>query len=89
MGENGELSKEVNDLMKEMSRIDPSKFPGNPELIEQIRTQILPNIENLELQMRRQLEGTSGSVRSSAGDRVPQGYGEAAAEYFRRLSKGK
>jgi hypothetical protein len=33
--------------------------------------------------------GGSGSVRSPTGERVPQGYQDAVADYFRKLSKGK
>ena len=54
-----------------------------------MRSELLPNIEQLELQLRRKLEGEQGGqVRSSNTERVPAGYGEAIAEYFRRLSKG-
>jgi hypothetical protein len=58
-------------------------------LLELMRTQVLPNIEQLELQLRRKLEGKDGEARTTAVERVPQGYGDAVAEYFRRLSKTK
>ena len=31
----------------------------------------------------------NGSVRSPGGETVPQGYADAVAEYFRKLSKSK
>ena len=90
LGDNPDLTREVQELLKEMQKVDPSRFPGNPELIERIRTDVLPNLEQLELQLRRKLEGQdSGQVRSSSAERIPEGYGDAVAEYFRRLSKGK
>jgi len=59
-------------------------------LLEQMRAQILPNMQQMELQLRRKLEEkTGGQIRSSANERVPTGYGDAVAEYFRKLSKGK
>jgi hypothetical protein len=30
-----------------------------------------------------------GSVRSPGGEKVPQGYADAVAEYYRKLSNGK
>jgi hypothetical protein len=47
-------------------------------------------LERLEMLLRRKLEEKqAGQVRSGAGDRVPDGYSEAVADYFRRLSKNK
>jgi hypothetical protein len=44
----------------------------------------------LELKLRRDVEGKEGSgeARSATPDRVPSGYADQVAEYFRRLSKG-
>jgi hypothetical protein len=85
-----ETSKEVQDLIRQMMRLDPARFPGNPALIEQLRAQILPNLEQLEIQLRRQLdEKQGGQVRSATSDPIPAGYADAVAEYFRKLSKGK
>jgi hypothetical protein len=88
--ENQQLLKDVDALLREMQGLDPRRFAGNPELVERLRTAVLPNLEQLELQLRRKLEEQSGGqVRSSGRDRVPAGYGDAVAEYFRRLSRGK
>jgi hypothetical protein len=85
-GEAPELTKDVQDLIREMSRLDPKRFPGNPEMVERLRAQILGGIEHLELQLRRKLDD-GGSVRAGAGEPVPQGYSKSVAEYFRKLSK--
>jgi hypothetical protein len=51
---------------------------------------VLPEVERLELELRRKLdEKTSDQVRSAGTETVPQGYSDAVAEYFRKLSKGK
>jgi len=89
-GEDGETAKEVQDLLRQMQRLDPSKFPGNPALLEQMRAQLLPTIEQLEIQLRRKLdEKQGGQVRTGVSDPIPAGYAERVAEYFRKLSKGK
>jgi hypothetical protein len=71
-----------------MERLDPSRFPGNPALVEQLHSQVLADVDKLELQLRRQLDDKdAGQVRSGDTKTVPQGYEESVAEYYRRLSK--
>ena len=43
------------------------------------------------MQLRRKVDqtGDNGSVRSSSGESIPQGWSDAVADYFRRLSKSK
>jgi hypothetical protein len=85
-----EMAREVQDLIGEMQRLDPSRFPGNPALVERLFAQELASIDRLELQLRRQLDDKqSGQVRSGDSRPVPAGYEESVAEYYRRLSKGK
>lgn len=93
-GENGtdneDFRNEAEALIREMQNLDPSRFPGNPQLVERIRTQLMPRIEQLELILRRQMdEKNSDQVRSGVPTRIPNGYGDAVAEYYRRLGKAK
>ena len=42
------------------------------------------------MELRRKVdEAGGGSVRSPGAEPVPQGYADAVAEYFRKLSKSK
>lgn len=89
MEKNPEIAKEVGDIMRDLQKATLGASQG-PELGARLDRQVLPNIEQLELVLRRKLEEQNGGqVRSGASDRVPPGYGEAVAEYFRKLSKGK
>jgi hypothetical protein len=75
--------------MRARQNIDP-KALDNPLGAERIRQQVLMEVEQVEMQIRRKVEDVQGtSARTPAGQNVPPGYGEAVAEYFRRLSKGK
>ena len=86
-GEPGPLAN-IQELIRQMRRLDPSRFPGNPALLEQLHTQVLTSIDKLELQLRRQLDDQqSGQIRSGDSVRVPPGYQDSVAEYFRRLGK--
>jgi hypothetical protein len=88
--EDPEMARQVQELIRQMQRLDPSRFPGNPALVEQLHTQVLADVDKLELQLRRQLDDKqSGQVRSGDTRTVPPGYEDSVAEYYRRLSKNK
>jgi hypothetical protein len=80
--------KEVQDLVREMQRLDPKRFPGNPAMVEQLHTEVLAGVDRLELQLRHDSDGP-GEVRTTKESTIPAGYEEAVAEYYRRLSKGQ
>ena len=60
------------------------------ELAARLNQTVLPGLEQVEAELRRKLdEQTGGQIRTSAPDAPPRGYANAAADYFRRLSKGQ
>jgi hypothetical protein len=86
---NPQIGKDLRDTIQNLYRLDPRLSPGNPELMNRIESQMLTGVEQIELQLRRQLDDQGGAVRSGSAEPVPQGYADAVAEYFRRLSKEK
>ena len=80
-----QVSKEVEDLARQMQRLDPSRFPGNPALVEQMHREVLSAVDRLELRLQR--DGGSTEARTGKPYTVPAGYQESVAEYYRRLSK--
>jgi hypothetical protein len=83
-----EALRQVQELIREMQRLDPSRFPGNPALVEQLHDQVLGDVDKLELQLRRNLDSKqAGQARGTDSLPVPAGYEDAVADYFRRLSK--
>ncbi len=84
-----ETREEVDRIIKEMQQLDPSRFAGNPALVEKMHREILPMIEQLELKLRRELDDQGGAARAGASDRIPPGYSTAVAEYFRKLGRAK
>jgi hypothetical protein len=87
--DNPEMATQIGDLERELSRINVGDI-ASPELQARIGRTFLPQLETLEVQMRRQLaEEGGGQVRSGASERAPAGYSESVAEYSRKLSKGK
>jgi hypothetical protein len=82
--------KQIEDLEKEMQKLDPSRFPGNPAMVEELHTRVLNDVDKLELQLRRSTDDAQlGQVRTKAAAKVPPGYDDAVAEYYRRLGKGQ
>ena len=87
---NPQLTKDMRETVRDLYRLDPRLSPGGPELMNRIQAQMLTGVEQIELQLRRMLDGEQGAyVRSGSTEPVPPGYADAVAEYFRRLSKEK
>src|SRR6202789_2522903 len=81
--------KEIQDLVREMQRLDPKRFPGNPAMVEQLHTEVLSGVDKLELQLRHDSDDEAGEGRTTKEAPLPPAYEEAVAEYFRRLGKGQ
>jgi len=70
--------------------LNPQFATNDGELSQRLSHEVLPEIERLELELRRKLEDkNSDQVRSAGSETVPPGYSDAVADYFRKLSKGK
>ena len=84
-----EARQELQALIDQMRNLDPSRFPGNPALVEQMHQQLVSEVDALELQLRRQLdEKQGGTIRNPDPAKIPAGYKESVAEYYRKLSGG-
>ena len=84
-----DVSRQIADLQSEITKLNFGD-PSGPELQQRLSRTILPQLETLEVQLRRQAaEEQGGQVRSGASDRVPAGYVDSVAEYFRKLSRGR
>ncbi len=82
-----EARQQVQALIEQMRNLDPSRFPGNPALVEQMRQQLLSNVDALELQLRQQLdEKQGGTIRNVDPTKIPANYRDSVAEYYRKLS---
>jgi len=87
--DNPEVARGVADLLREFNAMNPRRL-GDARLLEQLEARILARTEEVEMLLRRKVDEKQGAtVRSAAPAPVPQGYGEAVAEYFRRLSKSR
>ena len=84
-----EARQQLQALIDQMRNLDPSRFPGNPALVEQMHQQLVSTVDALELQLRRQLEeNQGGTIRNTDPAKVPAGYQASVAEYYRKLSAG-
>jgi len=84
-----DASKEAQQLLQQLQGLNMANA-NDKELADRIQREVLPQLERLELQLRRQLDDKdAGQVRTGGADQVPTGYADAVAEYFRKLSKGK
>jgi hypothetical protein len=82
-----QAAKNIAELTRQMQHLDPSRFPGNPAMVEQMHREILSSLDRLELQLQH--DGTSPHARTGRPYSVPPGYQDSVAEYYRRLSKSQ
>jgi hypothetical protein len=82
-----EIAREVRDLVRQMQGLDPRRFPGNPQVFDQMAQQALTGVDKIELQLRNKLSSQGGQIRSAVPMPIPPGYQNAVADYFRRLSQ--
>lgn len=86
--DNPDIQKEITDVEHELQKLTIGDI-ASPELQQRLNREVLPNLEALEVKLRRQVEEQGGGqVKSGATDKVPAGFSDAVAEYFRKLSKG-
>jgi hypothetical protein len=80
----------VQDLIRQMQRLDPRLLAADPSRLSAIVGQLVDSVDQVELELRRVADAQqTGSVRSGAAQPVPPGYADAVAEYFRRLAAQK
>lgn len=85
--DNPDLAQEVREIIARMQKLDPAKF-SNATLMDRIQHSMLPALTELEAQLRlKEMQREGGVVRSETNARVPEGYGDAVAEYFRKLNE--
>ena len=84
-----EARQELQALIDQMRNLDPKRFQGNRAQMEQMHQQLVSEVDALELQLRRQLDETrGGTIRNTDPTKVPAGYQDSVAEYYRKLSGG-
>jgi hypothetical protein len=84
----GIYQEDLEEIRRFVQGLPNSRFANNPKLLTEEYRKMLALLEQLELQVRRQVEEDSGGqVRSIVADPVPEHYREAVAEYFRKLSQ--
>lgn len=86
--DNPDIQKEITEVEHEIQKLTVGEI-ATAELQQRLNREVLPNLQALEVKLRRQVEEQGGGqVKSGATDKVPAGFSDAVAEYFRKLSKG-
>ena len=89
-----EFIRQNPDIQGDYSNLSRALNPGfvsnDAELSNRLSHEVLPELERLELDVRRKLDDkNSDQVRSAGSETVPAGYSDAVADYFRKLSQSK
>jgi hypothetical protein len=83
-------SKDLQNLIREMQRLNPWTYANDPELNARIQGDMTADLEKVELELRRKVDDANGgNIRSGGNMPVPQGFEQPVAEYFKKLSQSK
>jgi hypothetical protein len=86
--DNPDIQKEISQVEHELQKLTLGEI-ATPELQQRLNREILPNLQALEVKLRREVEEKGGGqVKSGATDKIPAGFSKDVEEYFRKLSKG-
>ncbi len=90
-GSDPAMARDLQNLIRDMQRLNPNTYANDPLLAERIQSSLMGGVEQVEMELRRKVEESTGagSVRSPGGEKVPQGYQDKVADYYRKLSKTK
>jgi hypothetical protein len=80
-----QVAKEVRELARQMQQLDPTRFPGNPAMVEQMHHEVLSSLDRIELQLQR--DGSTTEAHTGKPSSVPAGYEDSVADYYKRLSR--
>jgi hypothetical protein len=85
------MARDLQNLIRDMQRLNPYTYSNDPLLDDRINQALIGNVQQLEMELRRKVEEANGtgSVRSPGNEKVPPGYADKVAEYYRKLSNGK
>jgi hypothetical protein len=81
------LTDEQLQAVRELGEALRGSLTGNPALVEQEFRALVNLAEQLELKLGGANNSEGSAVRAEAPAQIAQGYEEAVAEYFRRLSR--
>ncbi|MDQ6677820.1 MAG: hypothetical protein M3Z09_11045 [Acidobacteriota bacterium] len=84
--DNPDINRQLQNLAGELRGMNPRANQNNPELLQRLIAQVLGDAQQIELTLRRKTD-SAGNPHVTTPQTVPPGYGNAVAEYFRRLSK--
>ena len=75
--------KDIGSVIRELEQINMAQ-PGL--LAARLNQELLPALERLEIEVKRQAGEEGNAARSAKPENAPDGYRDAVAEYFRKLS---
>ena len=87
VGDDKDLARELQDLVQKAQQLDPRHMTNEGQLAAIVGAQAMSEVDEVELVLRRKLQATDGSVRSTNPRNTPPGYADSVAEYYKRLSQ--
>ena len=82
--------RDIAALQRFARELGDGRFLGNPDLLAEEYRKMMALLEQLEVQLRRQVEvDDKDEVRAIVAETVPEAYRDAVAEYYRALAESQ
>ena len=85
--EQGVPPQDIDELRRLASEVRSADFSGNEEILAREVRRTLELVEQLELRLANAARSVPGSLRSEAGEAIPDRHREPVATYYRRLGE--
>lgn len=85
--EQGVPPQDIDELRRLASDVRSADFSGNEEILLREARRTLELVEQLELRLATAARSAPGSLRSEAGEAIPDRHREPVATYYRRLGE--
>jgi hypothetical protein len=82
-----DAARQYQELVRQAQQLDPKRWATNGQLSEVIGAQLTNALDEVELMIRRKMDASDGSVRSTNPRNTPPGYADAYSKYTKSLSK--
>ena len=82
-----DFARRARELVEALSKLDASRFPGDPAELERLRASILDGLRQMELELAHRLNPGPGDLRLPPHEDIPDAYRRQVEQYYRSLAQ--
>ena len=82
-----DFARRARELVEALSKLDASRFPGDPAELERLRASILDGLRQVELELAHRLNPGPADLRLPPHEDIPDAYRRQVEQYYRSLAQ--